>query len=230
MSDQIEKAVVAGVDVGGMKKGFHAVAYRGMELIGKCQSANATEIAEWCRNVGALVVGIDAPCRWSLTGRARPAERELMAQKIWCFSSPTFKAAQKHPKQNFHWMLAGAQLFQELETTHMLYKGGDISERETVCFETFPHAVVCALAGQVVSAKPKGASRRTMLRGLGIDETRLPNIDFVDAALCALTAIYLLKGQIKSYGEADTGMIVVPIGKNVADRNTSCTVKVSQQS
>ena len=206
---QQEMPVVAGVDVGGKKKGFHAVAFRGVTFIRKIQSSDAAEIADWCRNVAAQVVGIDAPCRWSLTGRSRPAERELMARRIQCFSSPSLEAALAHPKQYFHWMLAGAELFRELEKTYTLYSGGTLAS-EPICFETFPHAVVCELAGKIVSAKSKNLSRRMVLRNEGIDDSHLPNIDFVDATLCALTGIYFLNGQTRHYGEAKSGYIVVP--------------------
>jgi hypothetical protein len=48
--------------------------------------------------------------------------------------------------------------------------------------ETFPHAIVCALAGKVVATKPRTLNRRKALRDLGYDDSPLPNIDFVDAA------------------------------------------------
>ncbi len=38
----------------------------------------------------------------------------------------------------------------------------------------------------------------------------LTNIDTVDAALCALTALYFLNGSIKTYGDDVEGFIVVP--------------------
>ncbi|MDK9709018.1 MAG: DUF429 domain-containing protein [Desulforhopalus sp.] len=31
-----------------------------------------------CNEMQVKVIGIDAPCRWSADGRARPAERELI--------------------------------------------------------------------------------------------------------------------------------------------------------
>ncbi len=46
------------------------------------------ELAHWCRSVvGASVIAIDAPRRWSSDGRARPCERELMRQGIFCFET-----------------------------------------------------------------------------------------------------------------------------------------------
>ena len=63
------------------------------------------------------------------------------------------------------------------------------------CFETFPHAIVCAFAGKVVPAKPKKSERRKALRGRGYDDSPLSNIDSIDAALCAVTAEEFHKGR-----------------------------------
>jgi predicted RNase H-like nuclease len=202
--------VVAGVDVGGPKKGFHAVALRDGAYLAQFTSPDAALVAAWCRHIGAQLIGVDAPCRWSTTGRARPAERALMAEGIWCFASPTRAAAEAHPKQYFHWMIAGAELFRRLEKTHPLLK--DISQpvRYPVCFETFPHAVTCALRGRVVSAKNKRKDRRELLAKAGIALAPHSGIDTVDAALCALTAHYAAANAVDYYGDAESGFIVVP--------------------
>jgi hypothetical protein len=97
-----------------------------------------------------MAVGIDAPCRWGATGRARVAERELMKEKLWCFSTPTAEKAISHPKNYYGWMLAGAEAFKAMERTHRLYAGQLTGDR--VCFETFPHAVSCAMSGKHVAA------------------------------------------------------------------------------
>jgi predicted nuclease with RNAse H fold len=97
--------IVAGIDVGGRAKGFHAVALRAGAYLDQIASRDVTEVADWCRQVNAQFIGVDAPCRWSDTGRARSAERELMAQKNWCFSTPSREAAEAHPKDHFGWIL-----------------------------------------------------------------------------------------------------------------------------
>ncbi len=61
-----------------------------------------------------------------------------------------------------------------------------------------------------MSAKRKGVIRRALLGNAGIANARLTNIDLVDAALCALTAHHFLVGPIKTYGDRETGFIVVP--------------------
>jgi predicted nuclease with RNAse H fold len=204
--------IVAGIDVGGKRKGFHAVALRNGAFHDKFHSTDAKEIADWCRKtVQARVIGIDAPCRWSLTGRARPAERELIGEGIWCFSTPDLRTAKNHPTNHYGWMLNGAELFRAMEKTHPIRRKSSGDVGLTQCFETFPHAVACGLSGHPVSAKDKRRIRRALLEEAGIDTTELTNIDLVDAALCALTAHFVASWKAcKSYGEPKTGLIIVP--------------------
>ena len=202
--------IVAGVDVGGTRKGLHAVALRDGRYLDQFTSLQTAEIAAWCRRIGARFIGVDAPCRWSATGHARPAERELMKEKIWCFSTPSREAAEAHTKDHFRWMLNGAELFEDLKTSHALFDGNSRPLTRPVCFETFPQAVACALAGAIVSARKKGTDRRALLTRAGVETSKLTNIDLLDAALCALTAHRFALGHFKTYGEPMTGLIVVP--------------------
>jgi predicted nuclease with RNAse H fold len=202
-----------GIDVGGQRKGFHAVALAGGEYSGRCATSDVGRLVDWCRELEGAVIAVDAPCRWSLDGRARPAECELMERGIWCFSTPTRQRAVEHPLNHYGWMLQGEALFKALEASHPL-----CSERpapgQPCCFETFPHAVTWHLNGGNADAKRKRAQRRALLTEAGIDLAALTNIDFVDAALCALTAHHLASGgRCTRYGEANTGHIVVPEGR-----------------
>ncbi len=202
--------IVAGVDVGGSLKGFHAVALKDGAYFKQFVSRDAAALAVWCAATGAACVGVDAPCRWSANGRARSAERELMAGKISCFATPTRAAAERHPSDYFRWMLNGAELFAQLESRYALFSGQRNTAMRPLCFETFPQAIACALAGTLVSAKRKRAIRRALLTRAGVDISQLSNIDKVDAALCALAAHHLALGSHKVYGEPTTGLIVVP--------------------
>lgn len=200
---------VAGIDVGGLKKGFHAVALRGATVIDRLSSADPAAIAAWCNDHQAKNIAVDAPCGWSRDGRSRACERALMAQGIWCFSTPLRTKALTHPKNQFGWMLAGEALYAAIAKTHSLFTGRWDDETR-FCVETFPHAVVCSLSGTVVSAKNKGSVRRNLLLAAGIDASQLPNIDFVDAALCAVVAEKLRWNAIESLGSPADGLIVVP--------------------
>jgi predicted nuclease with RNAse H fold len=201
------ETVVVGIDVGGPRKGFHAVASGDGAYLEKFASRDARALAAWCIQVGARAVAIDAPSRWSRTGRARPAECALAAEGIHAFATPSVEAAEG--RAFYRWMHNGAALYEVIEPHFRLFDGGN-AVSGTVCCETFPQAVACALAGRVVSAKGKGAVRRELLREAGIATKPLSNIDVVDAALCALAAQALLAGRYKTYGDAREGFIVVP--------------------
>jgi predicted nuclease with RNAse H fold len=200
---------VAGVDVGGHRKGFHAVALDSAGAIsGHFSSADPEKIAAWCVDHGARLVAVDAPCAWSTDGRSRPAEIALKKAQIQCFSTPSKAAALAHPTDHFGWILNGERMFRALAPSFPLASEDMVNVPG--CIETFPQAVACALAGFNVPAKRKGAVRRELLRRQGLEVRFLTNIDLVDAALCAVAARYVLLDQARSFGEPLTGQIWVP--------------------
>jgi predicted nuclease with RNAse H fold len=199
--------VVVGVDVGGKEKGFHAVALRGRAFIEKFATCEAKHVVEWCHSRQALAVGVDAPCKWSFNGKARPCESELARLGITTFATPSYPKAQSHPF--YSWMLNGAELFHLFAAHYRLFDGRRLAQ-SCICFETFPQAIACAMAGKTLSARNKRVDRRRLLKKEGIANDFLTNIDEVDAALCALSAHYLLAGRFKAYGEPAEGFIVVP--------------------
>lgn len=156
-----------------------------------------------------MVVAVDAPISWSKTGRARSGERSLMQQGIWCFSTPTEKAADEHRTNHFGWMLQGAKLYRALDESFVRFDGRNARARP-ICFVTFPQAIACALSGAPVPARNKRKVRRALLARAGVCCDLLKNIDFVDAALCALAAQYLARRRVTLYGDPAEGYIVVP--------------------
>ncbi len=200
-----------GIDVGGERKGFHAVALtRGIHL-SHLSTKSVPELARWCREtVRARVIAVDAPCGWSTDGRSRPAERELMNMGVWCFSTPTRETAVGHRTNHFGWMLRGEELFQALVGKYPLCRQLPAAGRKC-CFETFPHAITWHLRGGNAKAAKKRKQRGDLLAQAGISLTELTNIDLVDAALCALAAYHVAIGKTcKSFGEPNTGLIIVP--------------------
>lgn len=197
--------VVAGIDVGGPKKGFHAVALRGLLLLDAFHSTKPDAVAAWCRDVSAHVVGVDAPCGWSRDRGSRACERALAVDGIRCFSTPTRDRAGANPF--YSWVRNGEALYVALASTHPLFDGTKRSG--PVCFETFPHGVVCALAGRVVAAHPKNR-RRQVLTDWGLDVSALGNIDEIDAALCAVSAASFVTGPVQTYGSVAEGLLVLP--------------------
>jgi predicted nuclease with RNAse H fold len=186
------------------------VALTGGSYADRLATAEVRELVHWCRAViGAQLVAIDAPCRWSSGGRSRPCERELNAAGIRCFASPTRQAALNHPSNYYGWMLQGEALYRQLEVSHPLLAA--LPPSAPACFETFPHAITWQLRGGQASAAHKRSQRTELLRQAGINLAPLTSIDFIDAALCALAAHHLASGRAyHAYGEPATGLIVVP--------------------
>ena len=55
-----------GIDVGGERKGFHAVAITDGDYSSHKATKNIKELLQWCRTtVQAQVIAVDAPCGWS---------------------------------------------------------------------------------------------------------------------------------------------------------------------
>ncbi len=161
------------------------MALRGGALAGQLATGDAEALARWCRAV---------------VGR----------KGIICFASPTRQVAVAHPSHYYGWMLRGEALFQALEPSHPLAGALPIGDRRCG-FETFPHTITWHLRGGDANATQKRRQRRELLQQAGLDLARLTSIDWIDAALCALTAQHAASGgECVAYGEPDTGWIVVP--------------------
>lgn len=201
--------IASGIDVGCVKKGFHAVALQGTKVLGTLNSGDVDKVVDWCIRQKADVVAIDAPCRWTRVGKSQPAEQQLMANRILCYSTPQRQIAIEHRTNFYGWVLRGERLFSALEKHFPLFDGPSTPLMKT-CFETFPHAVTWHLTSGAAVGKLKRTQRRKLLQDAEIDTTCLTNIDFIDAALCAHAAQYFAKQDYFAYGEKETGFIVVP--------------------
>lgn len=200
---------VVGIDVGGARKGFHAVALRDGAWAGQRRSREPGDLANWCRDLGARLIAIDAPCRWSVDGHMRPCEQALLRRGIRCFASPTRDQALTHPSDYFGWMLQGEALYQALTPSHPLCRGLPLSE--PCCFETFPHAITWHLRGGHADAARKRAQRSELVAQAGITLAARTSIDWIDAALCAIAAQRMAcGGAVLAYGEPASGLILVP--------------------
>lgn len=201
---------VAGIDVGGDRKGCHLVVLRNRTVVCSISSRKAAFLANKCDQLGAQAVGVDSPCRWGRQGEGRLAEKTLAKERIFCFATPTRERAAENRSGFYGWMFNGERVYQALAASHPLLNEQRYSAGK-VCFETFPHAITCAMRGaDFASAKRKRRQRRELLESSGIDTRPLKSIDALDAALCALTAEYLLRGQTRTYGDAEGGFIFVP--------------------
>jgi len=207
------KRTVVGIDVGGTRKGFHAVALVEGTCRDRLQTCSVRELVRWVReDIGAQVVAVDSPCRWRLGKSVRAAERELMEQGIRCFLTPTRREAMHNATGYYEWMLRGMELFRDLGKTHPLCNAGTSFGRRC-SFETFPHAITWHLRGGDADATRKRPQRLALLRAHGVRVADLTNMDWIDAALCALAAdIFAAGHRMRFYGARRTGHIVVPAG------------------
>ena len=206
MSNFKRDTAVVGIDVGGIKKGFHAVLLHSNEFTSQKHTDPAV-IVNWIDKSGAQVVAVDAPCSWSINGTSRLAEQEMNRSGIRCFYSPSREKALNH--DFYGWMLNGELLYQCLEkSSYKCYRGQNPLGK--VCVETFPHAIVRSLCGRNIPDGTKSAVRRRLLRSLGYATHILTNVDYLDAALCAYTASQYTKNNTMHFGDTEEGFIVVP--------------------
>jgi predicted nuclease with RNAse H fold len=205
---------VVGIDVGGETKGFHGVAMVNGRYLNRRQTRSVRDLVNWCsQEIGAQVVAIDAPCRWRSGKETRTAERELLAQGIRCFLTPRRADALKNSSGFYGWMFRGEALFRAMEMTYPLFKQGQPAG-SICCFESFPHAVAWHLQGASAEAANKRLNRLAVLNQHGVRVDKLTNMDWIDAALCALNADLLARGMcMRIYGDERTGCIVMPSTK-----------------
>jgi predicted nuclease with RNAse H fold len=204
--------LVVGIDVGAQKKGFHAVALIDGSFERPTRFTDPIEIVRWCRELEATTIAVDAPCGWSASGpsfSSRAAERNLKlgGKKIHCFATPDKDSAQAHKTGFYGWVMNGERLYDGLKGHFALYDG--TRQNRPACLETFPHAVVCALRGDVVPAKPKRKNRLDALSGYK-NCRLLTSVDFIDAALCAAAAESFQLDSCYEFGNSSEGIIVVP--------------------
>jgi len=197
-----------GVDIGGLRKGFHAVANHNGNFFAKFHSQNVDEIVSWILNQKPSVVAVDAPSMFSLNGRSREAERLLLKQGVNCFFTPTRELAEK--SHFYDWIFNGELLFQKLNLP--IFTG--VKTKLPCVIETFPHGIHLYFWENNVSIAPKASKKLareiTLSQKARYEISELSNIDFIDAALCAISADYFARNQFIAYGSNSEGYIVLP--------------------
>lgn len=204
--------IAVGIDVGGTRKGFHAVALQGCDVIESHRETDAHAMTLWCVAMHASAVAVDSPAGWGNQDGLRLAELELKEEGIHFYATPT--AARAKERSFYRWMLNGAELFSALESQFVRLDRPANPPVVPVCFETFPHAIVVRLTKGRAPTGSKVVHRRTVLRDVGIDATKLSNVDFVDAGLCAVAARRYLAGQADFLGNREGGYLVLPSRAN----------------
>jgi predicted nuclease with RNAse H fold len=198
--------LVAGIDIGGRRKGFHAVITNKGQYHSRFKSSSAVEMASWVHSFNPAIIAIDSPCKFAASGKSRKAERDLMQAGIHSFFTPVEEIARN--SSFYGWVLNGNELYQSLK--YPIFDGD--YESTGFCIETFPNAIEKLMLPEpsVRIGKSKNAIRRMLLYRLGYASKELTNIDFVDAALCSIAAERFYYGKYRLFGNVTEGFIVVP--------------------
>lgn len=196
---------VIGIDVGGTRKGFHAVRLRSNHQLDTYQHTDSQKIVDWIYQEEVAAVAIDAPCGWSQTGGSREAERTLQVDgnHIPCFCTPTRERALT--SSFYQWVFNGEALYQACRKARL------------APLETYPHGIATLLLGSNPSGT-KIEQRQQALHHAHISTASLTSPDLLDAALCALTAHASLSSETQSFGNSEEGYLVLPTKKYFAQR------------
>ncbi len=204
--DSEQESVVAGIDVGSPENGFHLVAIRGAAVLGLKKTIDPAEASNWCREMGAELVAVDAPSGWCTSTERKCREAEEILGRMGYSSYPTPLQPTAVGNPNYAWMLNGERLYAALRPDFPLFSGKIPDGR--FCFETYPYVTSCGLAGRKLRAENKNRDRRDILRAAGIDDLPLKNIHYVDAAICALAAQSVKIDYCIACGNAEEGFII----------------------
>ena len=195
---------VAGIDVGGERKGFHLVVLRDNQIVCSTRSLSPEIIAERCVELGVVAVGVDAPCQWGQAG-----------QGAWPRSNFRRKGFFASQHRLGRWQLgttsmAGCSMASVCTTPYQqpTYCSREYA-RPKEKFICSPAPSRCGLDGCGVARKAKAASALPRQQHQ-IDLRLLRSIDAIDAGLCALTAGYVLAGKAYQYGDKAGGYLLVP--------------------
>lgn len=198
-------ANVVGIDVGGIRKGYHAVLLSSGNLEATFQHTEPTAIGAWVNALNPVAIAIDAPCGWSQDSGSREAERSLQHHqtRIPCFCTPTRERAKQ--SRFYDWVFNGEKLYNTFRET------------EIEPIETYPHGIAQIIL-DFNGEGSKQEQRLHALKAVGISTHSLSSPDLIDAALCALTADATRTYSTISFGNPTEGHLVLPTEKYFSQR------------
>jgi len=185
-----------GIDVGGVKKGFHGICIENNNIISKINNTDASLLSKWCKELNPSSIAIDSPCGWSISGFSRKAERDLKVNdiRIKCFCTPKKKYAINN---NFYgWVFNGRILYRNLKKIGFNP------------IETYPHGICCTVG--IDRKISKINNRLNSLSYFSINTVDEKCIDFLDAALCSIAAKYFHMKKTIKFGNDREGFIYLP--------------------
>lgn len=169
---------VAGIDVGGKVKGYHAsvLCIEKKRVIDLASFHSVELLGEWLRPYDPQCIAIDGPRKhFRRSGETRLAERQLRALGY------RVQWTRLDPDQAPEWMVQSALLWQALEKVFTIDR----------LFETFPTAASTGMAASEIDLP------LNLLAGL---EKRATYKDYLDACIAASVALNILLGIATEVG------------------------------
>jgi predicted nuclease with RNAse H fold len=200
-------ADVIGIDVGGQRKGFHAVLLSSRGIHSAFQHSDPAQLVAWSLSHQPAAIAIDAPCGWSTSGGSRESERTLAHEgiRIPCFCTPTrARAAQS---RFYDWVFNGEKLYQAFQ------------RQSSTPIETYPHGVSEIILKRNPHPVNKKERRQAALAKMSLLDSCLTSVDFIDAALAALTADAYIQHQTHAFGNDQEGKMHLPTEKYFENRS-----------
>jgi predicted nuclease with RNAse H fold len=190
---------VVGIDVGGRRKGFHACAMRGEEIVaGPEQLADVASAVEWVTALAPATVALDSPKTCAPDGESSRADERELARAV-CGIRWTPERSRLAGNSYYEWVEHGLELYDALAAAGL--------DRERL-IEVFSTAAWTIWAG-LRAGRPRGEWSANALADLDLDglPSRHLTQDDRDAVAAALVARLHTEGRTKAYGE-----IIVPAG------------------
>jgi predicted nuclease with RNAse H fold len=190
---------VVGVDVGGRRKGFHACALRGDEIVaGPKQLADVPSAVEWVAALGPAAVALDSPKTCAPDGESSRADERELARAV-CGIRWTPERSRLAGNPYYEWVEHGLELYDALAAAGI--------DRDRLV-EVFPTAAWTIWAG-LRAGRPRSEWSANALADLDLDGVpdRHLTQDDRDAVAAALVARLYAEGRTQAFGE-----IIVPAG------------------
>ena len=190
------RPLAVGIDVGGRRKGFHAAAVRGSEVLaGPLRLADVATAVAWVTDLAPAVVALDSPRTCAPPGASSRADERELARAV-CGIRWTPERSRLAGNPYYEWVEHGLELYDALEAA------GLAADR---LVETFPTAAWTIWAGprERVPRSEWSAAALTDLDLAGVPDRRLSQDDR-DAIAAALVARLHAEGATTAYGEIVT--------------------------
>jgi len=174
--------VVAGVDVGGERKGFHAAARRGCGIVSEPrQCPEATDVVEWVKEIRPTCIAVDSPAKGAPAGETRRRDEAAFAEEKICgirWTPDEDVMRNRQRDRYYNWILRGFDLY------------GALNRLEIEVIECFPTAT-WSICFEPRHGRRRAAWSRDALASLGLSDmpSRRLNQDDRDALGAAYTAM-----------------------------------------